>query len=87
MRLLPAGLIIIPGAAAGQMFGGISIRRWKLKVRGILRLTLLLIALAAMSKACFFINCDMYLWNTTLNDRLENKHMWTDDCFSRRNMD
>ncbi|XP_052777045.1 solute carrier organic anion transporter family member 4C1-like [Mya arenaria] len=63
-----AGLIIIPGAAAGQMFGGLAIRRWKLKVRGILRLTILIVLLASLSKACFFINCDMQLWNTTVND-------------------
>ncbi|KAH3697069.1 solute carrier organic anion transporter family member 4C1-like [Dreissena polymorpha] len=63
-----AGLIVIPGAALGQMFGGFVIRQWKLKVRGILRLTILIVVLASLSKSCFFINCDMVLWNTGVND-------------------
>lgn len=67
--LLFSGLIVIPGAALGQMFGGFVIRHWKLKVKDILKLTVLVVFLASLSKSCFFINCDMVLWDTDVNDR------------------
>ena len=64
-----AGLIVIPGAALGQVFGGFVIRYWKLKVASIIKLTILMVFLASLSKSCFFINCDMVLWDTDVNDR------------------
>lgn len=63
-----AGLLVIPGAALGQMFGGFVIRHWKMKVQTILKFLVAVVALAMISKACFFINCDIVVWNTNITD-------------------
>jgi hypothetical protein len=63
------GLLVIPGAALGQMFGGFVIRHWKMKVQTILKFLVAVVALAMISKACFFINCDIVVWNTNITDR------------------
>lgn len=62
------GLIVIPGAALGQMFGGFVIRRWRLKVQSILKFLIAVVTLAMISKACFFMNCDIVVWNTNITD-------------------
>ena len=59
------GLIAIPGAAIGQTFGGFVIRRWELKVRGILKFLIVMVLLAIVFNTCFFINCDILVWNST----------------------
>ncbi|XP_045158609.2 solute carrier organic anion transporter family member 4C1-like isoform X2 [Mercenaria mercenaria] len=63
-----AGLLVIPGAALGQMFGGFVIRRWRLKVQSILKFLIAVVTLSMISKACFFINCDIVVWNTNITD-------------------
>lgn len=81
------GLLVIPGAALGQMFGGFVIRRWRLKVQSILKFLMAVVTLAMLSKACFFINCDIVVWNTNITDRfvdfyIKQKHLNFDRAIS-----
>lgn len=75
-----AGLIVIPGAALGQMFGGFVIKRWRLKVQSILKFLIAVVTLAMMSKASFFINCDIVVWNTNVTDNKPVTSVTYADC-------
>ena len=68
-----AGVVIVPGAAIGQILGGVVLKRWKFKVRGTLRFIVIVIMIALLSKAAFFIRCDqdkLVGWNTPYENRL-----------------
>ncbi|XP_060562690.1 solute carrier organic anion transporter family member 4C1-like [Ruditapes philippinarum] len=75
-----AGLLVIPGAALGQMFGGFVIRRWRLKVQSILKFLMAVVTLAMLSKACFFINCDIVVWNTNITDSQPVTSLSFEEC-------
>ncbi|KAL4235923.1 hypothetical protein ACF0H5_004313 [Mactra antiquata] len=75
-----AGLLVIPGAALGQMFGGFVIRRWRMKVQAILKFLIIVTFLASLSKACFFMNCDIVVWNTNVTDSVPAEPVDYDQC-------
>lgn len=51
------GMIAVPGAAGGHIIGGVIINRLKLKVRGMLRMTLSLAVTNAFFCAAFWFTC------------------------------
>lgn len=64
--------MIVPGAALGQLLGGAVLRRWKLKVKGILRFIFIIFAIGFLTKSAFFISCDkdkLVGWNIPYPNR------------------
>ncbi|XP_022286828.2 solute carrier organic anion transporter family member 4C1-like isoform X2 [Crassostrea virginica] len=53
------GLVAVPGAAGGQFIGGIICKKWKLKVKGMLRLNVIVCILALLLDAVVWIRCDL----------------------------
>ncbi|XP_048780929.2 solute carrier organic anion transporter family member 4C1-like isoform X3 [Ostrea edulis] len=53
------GLIAVPGAAGGQFVGGMICKRWKLKVRGMLRLNVIVCVIALLLDAVIWVRCDL----------------------------
>ena len=53
------GLVAVPGAAGGQFIGGIICKKWKLKVKGMLRLNVIVCILALLLDAVVWVRCDL----------------------------
>lgn len=53
------GLIAVPGAAGGQFVGGIICKKWKLKVKGMLRLNVIVCIIALLLDAVVWVRCDL----------------------------
>ena len=59
IRFSILGLVAVPGAAGGQFIGGIICKKWKLKVKGMLRLNVIVCILALLLDAVVWIRCDL----------------------------
>ena len=62
----------MPGAAIGQLLGGVVLRRWQLKVAATIRFVTIVIIIALLTKAAFFISCDeenLVGWNVPYANR------------------
>lgn len=53
------GLVAVPGAAGGQFVGGIICKKMKLKVKGMLRLNVIVCILALLLDAVVWVRCDL----------------------------
>jgi organic anion transporter 4A/organic anion transporter 4C len=51
--------VAVPGAAGGQLVGGLICKKWKLKVRGMLRLNVIVCIIALFLDAVIWIRCDL----------------------------
>lgn len=54
-----SGLVAVPGAAGGQFVGGIICKKWKLKVKGMLRLNVIVCIIALLLDAVVWVRCDL----------------------------
>ncbi|XP_013383827.1 solute carrier organic anion transporter family member 4C1, partial [Lingula anatina] len=52
------GFVAVPGAAGGQLLGGIISSKMKLKVKGMLKLSMTACVMAALLAASFWISCE-----------------------------
>jgi len=52
------GFMAVPGAAGGQFFGGFLCKRFKLKVKGCLRVPIICSSLAVLLSAVVWTRCD-----------------------------
>lgn len=68
----------MPGAAIGQLLGGVVLRRWHLKVAATIRFVTIVIIIALLTKAAFFISCDeenLVGWNVPYANSTETGNL------------